>query len=914
MAIKDYEIIKQIGSGGMGAIFLARDPRLDRLVAIKKTRIPNNLEKDVHNEIVQRFYREARAIANLNHPNIVTVYDLGEDSENNECFMVMEYLEGKPVDLLIDEQGKLSLNLSMKIGIQTCEALNYLHQKNIIHRDVKPANLMYCNSGMVKLIDFGLVRVDDNLDLTRAGTLLGSVLYMSPEQIKNPKNIDPQVDVYAFGVTMFQMLSGKFPYDGESVWEVIRKITMEEPTQLSKVNSEISPSIEKVIMKSIAKEKENRYLKISEIQNALADYNNINTKTIISPLTYARGTGKLPTLEEPVNNKTQVTPNIDSDFSEKNNDKFIKTHIFDMVSDEPLSTPSQTLYRTAYKPDNYFNQFKPNIEKESSKNKNENIPKIIETKEDKKIKTQEHKDSLSNFFLNKEEIKSINYPKFEDFFKEKNQSIEAIKVINQNLEYEIVSVEYTIDQISFLSEDLQLDISTLQNELKSMISQYNMSLKSPSANIDFKDLKRKIDFKKSQKSQKENDSYLLKDKINLYSNLLKFKKKRTEINNLIIDYFSNDDKEGFFNCNSLFKLTESQAENAKDTIYQSLLNLKKANSALGNFTNTIEYLKKIINSLKIMRNNPIGKIIKFSVKNSSLEIKLTEECENNLLIEIDTSETEILFTYCQMTRNDRPVPKFQAGDTVTMFSDIFDETLKDKIKSTTHIYKAKSRIYKKELIEKELNEYLKITELINQVEPILQNETENNFDQIIQLFSEIDTSENINQEKRQSLALKINKIKKAILDLKKDLENDNDLLKQYIKYINPILLSINKYPSLIKNYDEEIRSKKEQRRRLTHNLISQINKNSIEQIREQKENILKSINSLKDNKVPAAIIEFLKFYMLSKAKLPTGISKNILVETINQDKSLLSTIEIDWMCKILNLSYTKDRGFSIKLI
>ncbi|RYY00205.1 serine/threonine protein kinase, partial [bacterium] len=253
MTIKDYEIIKQIGSGGMGAIYLARDPRLDRLVAIKKTRIPGNLEKDVHNEIIQRFYREARAVANLNHPNIVTVYDLGEDDINNECFMVMEYLEGRPVDSLIDEQKRLSINLAMKIGIQTCEALSYLHQKNIIHRDIKPANLMYCNNGMVKLMDFGLVRIDDNLDLTRAGTLLGSVLYMSPEQIKNPKNIDHQVDIYAFGVSMYQMMSGHFPYDGESVWEVIRKVTMEDPIPLSKVNPEIPFVIEKAIMKAIAK-------------------------------------------------------------------------------------------------------------------------------------------------------------------------------------------------------------------------------------------------------------------------------------------------------------------------------------------------------------------------------------------------------------------------------------------------------------------------------------------------------------------------------------------------------------------------------------------------------------------------------------------------------------------------------------
>ncbi len=913
MAIKDYEIIKQIGSGGMGAIYLARDPRLDRLVAIKKTKIPNNLEKDTHNEVVQRFYREARAVANLNHPNIVTVYDLGEDSDTNECFMVMEYLEGKSVDLLIDEQGKLSLNLSMKIGIQTCEALNYLHKKNIVHRDVKPANLMYCNSGMVKLMDFGLVRVDDNLDLTRAGTLLGSVLYMSPEQIKNPKNIDHQVDVYAFGVTMYQMLSGKFPYEGDSVWEVIRKITLESPISLSESNSEIKYSIEKVIMKSISKEKETRYQDISEMQRDLSDYNDINTKTVISPLSYARGTGQLPNLINAVEiDKTQISQNIEvNKISNYNNEAFVKTQIFEDTSDTTQSSPVQNLYKGAYKPDNYFKQFIPNNKEEF-----DNYPKITETKEDKIIKTQDSKklkDTLSNYFLKKDEIKSDNYPSFESFLNSKEKSIESVRLINERLEYGIISLEYTTDQLRDLSEDLQSDIMSFQTELKAMINQYNMNLKHNFSNLDLKDLKRKIEYKKSQRSQKENDNYLIKDKLNLYSNLLDFKKSRFSINNFIIEYFLNEDKIGFFDASNLFTITETQAENTKEAIYKYLNDLKNINSFSRKLINNVDYLKKIISSLKIMKSNPIGKITRFSAKNSTLYLTITEECENNLLIEIDTSDIETLFLYCQMTRNDRPVPKFQVGDMVTMYSDLFDDSLKERIKSNTNIYKAKSRLYRKELIEEELKEYSKIIDLINQLEPIVQNNLETNFEQIIELFSEIDQSENITQEKRQSLTIKINKIKKAILDLKKDFENEEIIIKQYNRYINPILLSINKYPSLIKIYDDEIKSKKEQRKRITQNIVLQINKNSVEYIREQKDVILKSILSIKDNSIPKSITEFLKFYLLSKAKLPTLISKNSLIEIINEEKFLLSTTEIDWITKILDLNYTRDKGFFIKL-
>jgi serine/threonine protein kinase len=272
MAITDYEMLKEIGRGGMGAVYLALDPRLERKVAIKKIKVPENLDEQTHKELVQRFYREARAIANISHPNIVIVHELGEDKETNQCFMVMEFLEGKSLESLQEEQRKLPLGLVMRIGIQGCDALNFIHQKDILHRDIKPANLIYCTNGMVKITDFGLVRTNDNLNLTKAGSIMGSVLFMPLEQIENPKNVDFRCDMYSFGVTLYNMLSGNFPYYGDDVYGIIRKLMVDDPVPLSKYNSDVPPLLENIIMKAISKKKENRFASMAEFQKALIQF------------------------------------------------------------------------------------------------------------------------------------------------------------------------------------------------------------------------------------------------------------------------------------------------------------------------------------------------------------------------------------------------------------------------------------------------------------------------------------------------------------------------------------------------------------------------------------------------------------------------------------------------------------------
>lgn len=898
----------------MGAIFLARDPRLDRLVAIKKTRIPNNLEREIHSEMVQRFYREARAIANINHPNIVTIYDLGEDENSNECFMVMEYLEGKAMDSLIEEQKILPLNTALKIGIQTCEALSYLHQKQIVHRDIKPANIMYCTNGMAKLVDFGLVRVDDNLDLTRAGTLLGSVLYMSPEQIKNPKDIDNKVDIYAFGVTMYQALTGSFPYNGDNVWDVIRKVTSEDPTPLSKLNQNIPFALEKIIMKCIAKERTERYQDISIVQDALTNYNNANLQTTISPLKYAKGTGKLANLESeqviqpPTVDKTVIYNGLDD--NSKNNiqssESFLQTQMLGFQSENIENVlPTNTIYKGAYKPDNYFNQFKPI----NQVNREEQVKiKISEQKKEQFIN-----NTKTNFETSSEEkIITLNYPLLEQLVNFSHETKNKLLKINENLSKEVSLLKPVVENLTNLTNDLNNESNLLQSELKSMISLYNVSSKTPSANNDIRDLKRKIDFKKSQKTSKESDLYLLKDKLNVYTNILKFKNLRLRINKFIMQNLENQHKNGFFNSHSIFNISEIQADGAKEIFSENIESVKNVDIFENESNKIIDFLKKTLNSIKIVKEQSIGRIIKYIPKSYSLEVSLTEECDNNILLEIDISELEILFTYGQMTRNERPVPKFQIGDTISIFSEIFDDSLKNKIKANTNIYKSKSRIYKKNIIETELEQYIKLLEIIKFIQPTIQCDLEKNFEHLIEIFSNMDTSEELNQEKRQSAMVKINKLKKAVLELKKDLEQEDEEVKIYLKYINPLLLSLNRFPSLIKNYEDELRNKKEQRKRLVSNLLLQISKNNPESLKDQKTTILKSISSL-DEKVPASIQKFLTFYVLSKSKFPTEISKNQLIDILNGERNLLSTTEIDWVCRLLSLTYNKDKGFILKI-
>ncbi len=258
--IAQYDILGELGRGGMGVVYDAIDPRLDRHVAIKVIELPNdpNMTQATRDELVERFKREAKASAQLNHPNIVSIFDFGEADGRN--YMVMEFLQGRNLSELLDIHSPLAVPVALKAMIQTCEALDFAHHAGIIHRDIKPANIVILDNGTTKLADFGIARLEaSNSELTQAGSILGSLLYISPEQLMNPKDVDKRADIYSLGVTAYEILTGRLPYNGTNIGEIVMKIMQSEPPLLSELNREIPSELDGMIFKAMAKTADLRY-------------------------------------------------------------------------------------------------------------------------------------------------------------------------------------------------------------------------------------------------------------------------------------------------------------------------------------------------------------------------------------------------------------------------------------------------------------------------------------------------------------------------------------------------------------------------------------------------------------------------------------------------------------------------------
>ncbi|GIW23182.1 MAG: hypothetical protein KatS3mg068_2189 [Candidatus Sericytochromatia bacterium] len=275
MKIGGYEVIGELGRGGMGVVYKGFDPKLEREVAIK---VIENLGEETdkltqasHQELVERFKTEAKAIAKLNHPNIVSIYDFG--TENDKNYMVMELLKGRDLAHLLKFNSPLSIELVVKSIISVCNALDFAHQNGIIHRDIKPANIILLDNGNVKLMDFGIARIQESQSqLTQAGTILGSVLYISPEQLINAKKVDKRADIYSLGVSLYELLTGKFPYDGDNVASIISKIMQAIPEPPSKYNKNIPYELDQIVMKAIEKDPDQRYQRASEFAEDLNNF------------------------------------------------------------------------------------------------------------------------------------------------------------------------------------------------------------------------------------------------------------------------------------------------------------------------------------------------------------------------------------------------------------------------------------------------------------------------------------------------------------------------------------------------------------------------------------------------------------------------------------------------------------------
>ncbi|MEN3041343.1 MAG: serine/threonine-protein kinase [Bacteroidia bacterium] len=256
-----YEIIRTLGEGGMGVVYLAIQKRIERKVAIKS--IAPYLARDP--VVRERFTAEAAVLARLNHPNIVTLYDYveGEDA----LYLIMEYVEGQPLSELL-RGGPLHLELIQRYFLQVLEAFAYAHEQNVVHRDIKPSNIMITAGGRVKILDFGVARIiQTDQTLTRTGMRLGTLLYMSPEQVKGLREIDHRSDIYSLGVVLYEMLTGRPPYPADlSEFDLSVKIVQEPLFDLSRPPAEIPARLIEVILRATEKNPDFRYLSCEEFR------------------------------------------------------------------------------------------------------------------------------------------------------------------------------------------------------------------------------------------------------------------------------------------------------------------------------------------------------------------------------------------------------------------------------------------------------------------------------------------------------------------------------------------------------------------------------------------------------------------------------------------------------------------------
>ncbi len=263
-----YDIIRVLGKGAMGLVYEARDPNLDRRVAIKTIKV-ENLSEEAAVEYEARFRTEARSAARLQHPNIVSVYD--SDRHGDMAFLVMEFIQGEDLKHHLDGGKRYSLEQSLAIVRDLLSALEYAHRQSIVHRDVKPANLLIEADGRVKLTDFGVARIQDSGEATRTqGSMVGTLKYMSPEQVQG-QPIDARADLFAVGIVLYQLLTGKRPFDGDTDFAIIQQIVGHVPAAPSTTNTLLPPAIDAVVARALAKKRDQRFSTAHEFALALQE-------------------------------------------------------------------------------------------------------------------------------------------------------------------------------------------------------------------------------------------------------------------------------------------------------------------------------------------------------------------------------------------------------------------------------------------------------------------------------------------------------------------------------------------------------------------------------------------------------------------------------------------------------------------
>jgi serine/threonine protein kinase len=261
-----YRLERRLGVGGMATVQLALDTRLERYVAVKL--LAEHLAED--SSFVSRFRREALAAARLVHPNVVQVFDFGLDDATHRNFIVMEFVDGESCAEILRERRSLPPGEAVDILAQSCRGLDYAHRHGVVHRDVKPGNLLRSHDRMVKLADFGIAKAAEQSDITKVGSVLGTAAYLAPEQARG-EPAGPASDLYALGVVAYQLMAGRLPYDAASLTDLARQQDASAPSRLDDVAPDVPPALAMAVARALHRDPDQRYADAAEMEDALRD-------------------------------------------------------------------------------------------------------------------------------------------------------------------------------------------------------------------------------------------------------------------------------------------------------------------------------------------------------------------------------------------------------------------------------------------------------------------------------------------------------------------------------------------------------------------------------------------------------------------------------------------------------------------
>jgi eukaryotic-like serine/threonine-protein kinase len=290
-----YELLEELGHGAMGVVYHAKDPVIGRDVAVKTIRLVQAGGGMSREELSERFKTEAHAAGLLSHPNIVVIYDAGE--EDGQFYIIMEMIEGESIQALLDHGQSFPLPRVLRLIDQACSALEFAHQRSVVHRDIKPANLMLTQDDQLKITDFGTAKILE-MGASQTATVIGTPSYMSPEQIKGSA-VDGRSDIFALGVILYELVTGQKPFPGENVTTVIYRIVNEEPIPPRQIDASIHPGLAAVIERALAKDPEDRFQSCREMSHALKNYSQLHQSTASTPTVRLPSTAPFPAISAP---------------------------------------------------------------------------------------------------------------------------------------------------------------------------------------------------------------------------------------------------------------------------------------------------------------------------------------------------------------------------------------------------------------------------------------------------------------------------------------------------------------------------------------------------------------------------------------------------------------------------------------